>query len=104
LLGGGEDEFLPISDNSCFSGAGERVDDRELIYKAVSSSYQLVCDSTSFDLISPSSSERVLGLFAGEGMTRPYSPMSASMASKGIDILSKNPEGFFLMIEGGQID
>ena len=104
LLGGGEDEFLPISDNGCFLGAGERVDGKDLIHEAVSSGYKFVCDSTSFDLIPPSSTERVLGLFAGEGMTRPYSPTLASMTSKAIEILSKNSEGFFLMIEGGQID
>ncbi|WP_019027510.1 alkaline phosphatase [Colwellia piezophila] len=104
LLGGGEDEFKPTNDEGCFPGAGERIDGRDLIYEAVSIGYKFVCDSTSFDVIDTSSSERILGLFAGEGMIRPYSPTLATMTSKAIEILSKNPEGFVLMIEGGQID
>ena len=104
LFGGGEDEFIPISDNGCFPKAGERVDGRDLIYEAVSDGYKFVCDSTSFDLITSSSNKRVLGLFSDQGMSRPYSPTLASMTLKAIDILSKNSEGFFLMVEGGQID
>ena len=37
-------------------------------------------------------------------MPRPFSPTLQDMTRKAIAILSKNPSGFFLMIEGGQID
>lgn len=34
----------------------------------------------------------------------PFSPTVAEMTQKAIDILSQNPSGFFLMVEGGQFD
>jgi alkaline phosphatase len=104
LLGGGEDEFLPISENGCFPEAGERSDGRNLINEAISIGYMYVCDTASFTLIEPDSTYKLLGIFADEGMTRPHSPTLANMTSKAIQILSKNSDGFFLMVEGGQID
>jgi len=104
LIGGGEDEFLPISNNGCFPEAGERSDGRNLINEAASIGYVYVCDPASFDLIEPASTYQLLGLFADEGMTRPFSPSLADMTKKAIDILSNSSDGFFLMVEGGQID
>ncbi|MBW8185218.1 alkaline phosphatase [Shewanella nanhaiensis] len=104
LFGGGEDEFIPASDIGCFPEPGERSDGRNLIDELESSGYEYVCDQDSFDILNPDINNFVLGLFADEGMARPFSPTLASMTSKAIDILSKNPDGFFLMIEGGQID
>jgi uncharacterized repeat protein (TIGR01451 family) len=37
-------------------------------------------------------------------MPRPFSPSLKDMTQKAIDILSQDPDGFFLMVEGGQID
>lgn len=104
LMGGGEDEFLPVSDTGCYQEPGERDDNRNLIKEAVSGGYTYVCDSTSLAAVKPSSTRKLLGLFADEGMTRPFSPSLAEMTQKAIDILSNNPNGFFLMVEGGQID
>lgn len=104
LLGGGEDEFLPTSDNGCFPEAGERSDGRNLINEARSNGYRHVCDPVTFNLIKPETTDRLIGLFADEGMTRPFSPSLVSMTKKAIDILSRNDYGFFLMVEGGQID
>ena len=104
LLGGGEDEFLPISENGCYPEAGERNDGRNLIQEAISIGYTYVCNLSSFRAIEPSFSLKLLGLFADEGMQRPFSPSLAEMTQVAIDILSKNPNGFFLMVEGGQID
>jgi alkaline phosphatase len=104
LLGGGENEFIPSSDTGCYPENGKRTDRRSLVYEAQSTGYTFVCDTASFELIDSTSIELLLGLFSDEGMTRPYSPTLASMTSKAIEVLSKNPEGFFLMVEGGQID
>ena len=48
--------------------------------------------------------DQLLGLFADEGMIRPFSPSLAALTEKAIEILSRDAEGFFLMVEGGQID
>ena len=104
LLGGGEDEFLPASENGCFPEAGERSDGRNLINEAIASGYVYVCDPASFTFVDPSSTFQLLGLFADEGMTRPFSPSLADMTQKAIEVLSKGADGFFLMVEGGQID
>lgn len=104
LLGGGEDDFLPTSYSGCYPEQGERTDGRNLINEATSIGYLYVCDQISFDRIDPVSTYQLLGLFADEGMTRPFSPSLANMTRKAINILSNNSDGFFLMVEGGQID
>jgi len=104
LLGGGEDEFLPASDNGCFPEAGKRDDGRNIINEAIAIGYAYVCDPGSFGLVETSSTLQLIGLFGDEGMTRPYSPSLAEMTQKAIDVLSQSSNGFFLMVEGGQID
>jgi len=104
LLGGGEDEFLPAGVTGCYPEPGERSDGRDLTSEAMAAGYTYVCNSTDFAAVVPASTTRLLGLFADEGMSRPYSPSLAEMTQKAIDILSQDPDGFFLMVEGGQID
>ena len=104
ILGGGEDEFLPDTETGCFPEAGERNDGRNLIDEASALGYTYVCKLADFVAVDPASTARLLGLFADEGMPRPFSPSLAEMTQKAIDILSKSSRGFFLMVEGGQID
>lgn len=104
LLAGGEDEFLPLSATGCYPERGERLDGRNLIDAALSAGYSYICDSAGFAAVDPAPPPRLLGLFADEGMTRPYSPTLAMMTQTALDVLSQDPDGFFLMVEGGQID
>ncbi|HEY63103.1 MAG TPA: alkaline phosphatase [Caldilineae bacterium] len=104
LLGGGEDEFLPTTMSGCYPQPGERSDGRNLIAEAVAVGYTYVCDADALAAVDPTSTSRLLGLFADEGMVRPFSPSLAEMTRKAIEILSQDPDGFFLMVEGGQID
>jgi alkaline phosphatase len=104
LLGGGEDEFLPDSATGCYPEAGERTDGRDLTAEAVAAGYTYVCDASGLAAIDPSSTSRLLGLFADEGLSRPHSPTLAEMTDVALKVLSQDPDGFFLMIEGGQID
>jgi alkaline phosphatase len=103
LLGGGEDEFLPGAETGCYPQAGERMDGRNLVDEAVAVGYTYVCTPTAFAAV-PVTTTHLLGLFADEGMTRPFSPTLAQMTQEAVDILSQDPQGFFLMVEGGQID
>jgi alkaline phosphatase len=104
LLGGGEDYFLPQGTAGCFPDDGDRTDGRNLIDEAVAKGYRHVCTKADLDGIDPSNTDRLLGTFADYNMSRPYSPSLAEMTDKAIAVLDKNSSGFFLMVEGGQID
>ena len=104
LLGGGEDAFLPLSTEGCHSGAGTRQDARDLVKEAIAAGYTTICSAQEFQNLDPKVTSKLLGLFAEGGMLRPFAPSLAQMAELAIAILSQDPDGFFLMIEGGQID
>jgi alkaline phosphatase len=104
LLGGGEDDFLPTSVEGCFPEMGHREDGRNLIDEAIALGYTYLCDATALAKINTDRDLQVLGLFGDEAMDRPYAPTLAEMTQVAIEILSKNPAGFFLMVEGGRID
>lgn len=57
----------------------------------------------------PANARHVLGLFAGNNMARETdrpkdAPRLVDMTKAAIQILSRNPKGYFLMVEGGLID
>jgi alkaline phosphatase len=104
LMGGGEDEFLPATATGCYPESGERNDSRNLIDEAISAGYVYVCSATALNQVDSTSVSRLLGLFADEDMTHPFTPSLAEMTQKAVTILSKDQDGFFLMVEGGHID
>jgi len=104
LLGGGEDYFLPAGTAGCFPDDGERTDGRNLVDEAIAKGYRHVCTETDLRAVDAAATEKLLGTFADGNMTRPYAPSLADMTGKAIDILDNNSSGFFLMVEGGQID
>lgn len=68
--------------------------------------YKVVFDRTGLDHFT---GKKLFGLFAYHGMayeiSRPaYEPSLTEMASKALEVLSKNDKGFFLMIESGLLD
>ncbi|VAW67360.1 Alkaline phosphatase [hydrothermal vent metagenome] len=104
LMGGGEIYFLPDGDKGCFEKKGVRKDKLNLIKMLQSSGYTYVCNQAALEKLNARSPQRLLGLFAPEDLKRPFSPELALMTRKSIELLSQNPNGFFLMVEGGQID
>ncbi|MFT3930390.1 MAG: alkaline phosphatase [Spongiibacteraceae bacterium] len=115
VLGGGRSKFMPntVSDPAG-DGMGERTDKRDLtaewVKKYRNAAY--VSNENQFAAIDPAKVEHLLGLFShdemgfasdrkkdGEG-----EPSLPEMTKKAIAILKRNPEGFFLMVEGGRID
>jgi alkaline phosphatase len=50
--------------------------------------------------------ERLIGLFAADNLTAGHvnEPTLAELSQRAIDVLQKDRDGFFLMIEGSQID
>jgi alkaline phosphatase len=118
ILGGGRGSFLPSTVTDAeFSTPGLREDGRNLIELAVSKGYLLLERQTDVDALMAAvdADEAVLpllGLFnpshmayEAERMADPWGePSLASMTRIAIEVLSRNPKGYFLMVEGGRID
>jgi alkaline phosphatase len=104
MFGGGEDKFLPASETGCYSSGGDRQDTRNVITEAQALGYTYLCQPSSVQQLEPATATPVLGLFADGLMLRPPAPSLELMTGKAIDILSRDPDGFFLMVEGGLID
>ena len=129
MLSGGARVFLPndigsndaAKDTMASLGApksvykkSKRSDDRNVILEAKDThGYELAFNNTQLDALTGS---KILGLFANSGMADgiAYStckkdnsctqPSLRDMTLKALDVLSQDEDGFFLMIEGGQID
>jgi alkaline phosphatase len=104
LLGGGRKFFLPKSDPN-----SARKDDKDLIAEARQAGYAYVMNDQELCSVRP---PYVLGLFQYDSLTTASpEPSLASMTRKAIDVLrnvksgsSGRRRGFFLMVEGSQID
>jgi alkaline phosphatase len=97
LLGGGAVYFGPKS-----QAGSKRKDERDLLQEAKAEGYS-VCLSR--EELLTANHPYILGLFAADGMaTEPPEPSLAEMTEKAISVLRKNEKGFFLMVEGSQID
>lgn len=95
-----------------FPVSSKRKDNRNLLLEA-RSDYALVFDRFALERVEQAP---VLGLFANSEMSDALleraalesdgrtEPTLVEMSEKALQLLSQNPEGFFLMIEGGQID
>jgi len=95
-----------------FEISSKREDNRNLLLEA-RQDRQLVFDHRALAKVEQG---KLLGLFADSEMLDALSerqildspdrtqPTLVEMASKAIEILDQNPNGFFLMVEGGQID
>lgn len=104
LLGGGEDDFLPRGKRGCHPNLGHRQNGENLIEAAVVRGYTLVCSGAELLALDTGSTEKLLGFFGDDEIIAPYSPSLAEMTQAAIEILSQDEEGFFLMVEGGQVD
>ena len=82
----------------------KRTDDRDLIEDARRAGYAYV--ETRDELLRLNvENDYVLGLFSNGVMITEYpEPTLAEMTDKALDILSQSEKGFFLMVEGSQID
>ncbi len=104
LFGGGRKYFLPQSDSN--SG---RKDDRDLIAEAEDAGYTVIGTPNQLRWVR---GPRILGLFQLDAMTTfAPEPMLDEMTRKAISLLDetatdsrKYGNGFFLMVEGSQID
>lgn len=104
LLGGGRSTFRPSSPDACGAGGDQ-------IAGAAQRGYRVASDREGLDAAVATRARKVLGLFADGAMSpaaawTPASPEPSlpQMAAAALDLLDDAPAGFFLMIEGSQID
>ncbi|WP_413375970.1 alkaline phosphatase [Alkalihalobacillus sp. 1P02AB] len=103
LLGGGKNNFLPETE-------GGNQPERHVIEEAMMKGFQFV--ETRDELLTiRGDHQQLLGLFATEAMAPELErnqttnePSLAEMTEAAIQTLSKEGNGFFLMVEGSQID
>lgn len=103
LLGGGRRHCLPQAQG------GKRGDGQDLWARLSGQGYQLPQSARELDRVQPG---KVAGFFAASHMAAeidrpslaPGQPTLAEMTAKALEILSANPQGFFLLVEGSQID
>ncbi|WP_431799907.1 alkaline phosphatase [Halobacillus andaensis] len=99
LLGGGADYFSP-----------ESQDGTDLVEEFQSSGYEVVDNESSLE--DAETPEKLLGLFNDSYMSyktdrdelNSEEPTLEAMTQKGLDVLSQDDDGFFLMVEGARID
>ncbi|WP_119255747.1 alkaline phosphatase [Shinella zoogloeoides] len=114
ILGGGSAYFL-----SKDVPGSKRKDDKDYIAEFKNAGYALATDKTELAAAAGSNQDRLLGLFHTSNMDVtldreflkkgtvdkfPNQPGLVDMTRAALDKLSKNPEGFFLMVEGASVD
>lgn len=113
LMGGGRNHFTPF--DAVTNKAG-RADARNLLTEMAAKGYTVAATKT--EMSAAPNDKKFIGLYSSkshleyeldrtatpplnEGATQ---PSLAEMTTKAMDILSKNVNGYFLMVEGGRID
>ncbi len=97
FFGGGREFFIPQNESG-----SSRKDDRNLIEEFEANGYDYVDNA---EQMKSATGNRLLGLFANSGIESvDRSPTTAEMTSVALDKLKGSENGFFLMVEGSQID
>ncbi|KAL4237017.1 hypothetical protein ACF0H5_005401 [Mactra antiquata] len=124
IMGGGRRFFRKFDQPDPEHGSNAhygRRDGRDLVQEWMNGQQNLgrthryVWNETDFNSIDPATTDSILGLFEYSHMQyelerkdphheKAGEPSLAEMTDKAIKILSKNPKGFFLLVEGGRID
>lgn len=113
VLGGGRAHFLPTdtTDPEYADHRGARTDGRDLTAELRQRGYRYVWNESGFAALDPTADSHVLGLFEPSHMlfekeraANGGEPSLAEMTELAIRTLSRDPHGYFLMVEGGRID
>ncbi len=104
VLGGGKQFFTLPKDG------GKRADGRDLMVEMKAKNYTVAGNASEFNAVDASKTDRLFGLFTSSHMSYDLDrdpakePSLADMTTKAMDVLAKNKQGYFLMVEGGRID
>jgi alkaline phosphatase len=105
LMGGGRHHFTPYDKATNKEG---RADGRDLMAEFAAQGYEVA--RTRAGMMSARPGRKFVGIYSLDDhldyslARRPEQPTLSEMALKAIELLSKDPDGFFLMVEGGKID
>ncbi|AOS96239.1 Alkaline phosphatase precursor [Microbulbifer aggregans] len=117
-MGGGRRHFLPESVTDLEGKTGRRQDGRNLVqewqqrYGDGVTNAVYVEDQAGFDGIDVAATDKLLGLFesshmryeADRGNDIAGEPSLSQMTGKAVELLEKDEDGYFLMVESGRID
>lgn len=101
LLGGGRRYWLPQTQDE---------DREDLVATARTAGYTVVTTTQELLIVRPTATTRLLGLFADDVLsyvvdrTRDKEPSLELMTAKALEVLTKHPKGFFVMVEGARLD
>jgi alkaline phosphatase len=108
-LGGGRQNFIPAGTMDAEGKEGDRGDGRNLAEEIVGDTGIYVQTQEEFDAIDTATiAGPVLGLFEPSHMLyeadRTGEPSLAEMTRAAIEVLARNEEGYYLMVEAGRVD
>lgn len=111
IAGGGRRFYVPVGVQDEEGGNGARTDGRDLRVEYQAAGYSYVWNDNDFTTLTPGDLP-VLALFENSHMEwehdRPSDfggePSLADLTAKSIQLLSSDPDGFFLHVESGRID
>ncbi|HEY8567629.1 alkaline phosphatase [Microbulbifer sp.] len=115
IMGGGRRGFLPADVTDLEGAAGKREDGRNLVSEwqnRYGKNGVYIEDRAGFDKIDSKTTGKLLGLFqpshmryeSDRGNDKAGEPSLSEMTAKGIELLNRDRDGYFLMVEGGRID
>ena len=116
ILGGGRSNFMlkEQADPEADGKTGSRTDGRDLVkeWQAKYNDAAYVWNKTEFDAIDPAKTGHLFGLFershmqyeADRAKDKGGEPSLAEMTEKAIDMLSRDEDGYVLMVEAGRVD
>ena len=115
VMGGGRRGFLPEEVTDLEGKPGKRTDGRNLVdewKRRYPERATYIEDQKGFDGLDLASTDKLLGLFESSHMRYEADrkndvagePSLSQMTAKAIDLLDKNKQGYFLLVEGGRID
>lgn len=104
LMGGGRNHFTPFAPGANPKG---RADGRDLLAELAAKGYVVASDRAG--MLAAPLDRKFVGIYSDShldyALTRRASqPTLSEMTTRSIELLSSNPKGFFLMVEGGKID
>jgi len=115
ILGGGRRGFLPTDMTDLEGVPGKREDGRNLVQEwqqRYGKNGVYIEDRSGFDRLDIKSTDKLLGLFQPSHMRyesdrandKAGEPSLSEMTAKGLELVQKGSDGYFMLVEGGRID